>query len=418
MELTIENAVRVCLRQNPGLCSIKQRIYAQRERLLATSADKWAKLETGYRYTWLEQSPYMKFRDFPMFHALPFGKDRDISWYVQFVQPVFTGFALSTREVMEKLGVDLKKVEYELGTIELRYQVKTAYLMALTARGEMEVAKKKVKALKSHLKDARAMFKQGLIAKNDLLRSEVAFKEALQHLQKAMGGFSTRKTYLKMLLNLKIDTVIILKDVSGPDVTFDKPFSELVTIAMENRPEIRALNLSMKLALLHERLAKSNYLPTINLLGRYEQNGDDLLANRNDFRNSHNAILAIEARWKFFEWGKTGHEVMEATFKVKELEKQLEDLKNNISFQIKEALYSMDVARKNIATALTALKQAQEDFRLTKLQYKELLASTTDVLDSEQYLTQARHNLINARYGYLLAMSKLERAMGRDLYEY
>ena len=418
LQLSLEASIHEAIRQNPRLDALKQRIKAQQERFKATSLDKWAKFEASYRYTWLDQPPYVKFRDFPLENRIPFGKDRDVLWSIEFMQPIFTGFAISTKEALERLGVDLREVEYEIGRIDLGFYVKQAYLMVLMARGEVRVAKEQVKALKSHLKDAKAMFKQGLIAKNDLLRSEVAFKGALQELERAQGALKTKKAYLKTLLNIQANTPIVLTDVREPDLTFDKSFDQLKAIAQGHRPEIKALMVSIERAHLYKRLAKSNYFPNVYLLGRYEQSGDDLLANRNDFKNSHNTIIAVEATWRFFEWGKTRHEIQESTYKINELEKQLEDLKNNISFQIKEALHLLLVAKRNIATANTALEQAQEDLRLTKLQYKERLASTSDVLDAQHYLTQARQNLLSAKYGYLLAISKLERAIGQDLYEY
>jgi outer membrane protein TolC len=71
-------------------------------------------------------------------------------------------------------------------------------------------------------------------------------------------------------------------------------------------------------------------------------------------------------------------------------------------------------AEKNIKVAQTALAQAEENFRLYKEQYAEQMATTTDVLDAQNLLTEAKNNYYNALSDYHIAMAQLERAVGRD----
>jgi outer membrane protein TolC len=62
-----------------------------------------------------------------------------------------------------------------------------------------------------------------------------------------------------------------------------------------------------------------------------------------------------------------------------------------------------------------AVKQAEENLRITTLQYQEQIVISTEVLDAEVYLTQARTNYYQALYGYQLAWADLERAVGEPL---
>ena len=417
MRLTVGEAIRIALLRNPGLRSQKMRLLAQGERKAAARVDRFPKLEAGYRYAWLQDEPYIRFKDFPGIDEIPFGKNHEAEWYIQFVQPIFTGFALETREALEDLGVDIKEVELELSRLNLRFEVKRAYLLALVAGARLGSRKKTVEALKAHLHDAKAMYEQGLIAKNDVLRAEVAYRAALEGLEEARGELETKKAYLKSLLSLEPETEIGLSDMARwpDDGLYLKDCFEM---ALKERPEVRALRLSIQGAKLQRRIAMSSFYPTVNLVGRYEQSGDDVLARRNDFRNSRNSMLVLQANWRFFEWGKTRHAVKEAEYKVKALEKRLMELKNRIYYEIKKARISIRTAKANVETARAALLKAREDLRLTKLRYRERLADTSDVLDAERYLAGARENLIAARYGYLLAVAGLERAIGRDFYEW
>lgn len=46
---------------------------------------------------------------------------------------------------------------------------------------------------------------------------------------------------------------------------------------------------------------------------------------------------------------------------------------------------------------------------------KEQIATSTDVLDARNFLTQADTNYFRSMYGYLSAVAALERAVGRRI---
>jgi len=72
------------------------------------------------------------------------------------------------------------------------------------------------------------------------------------------------------------------------------------------------------------------------------------------------------------------------------------------------------VARANLATARVAVTQAEENQRITHVQYREQMAIETEVLDAQSYLVQARNNFYAALYGYQLAWVNLERAVAES----
>ena len=417
ISLTLKGAVERAIKENPDIRSLRERIKAQVEQKESVARDKWTKLQAGYQYTWFNESPYIKFKDFGLLGEVPFGKSREVHWYVQLTQPIFTGFALSTSVELASLGIDVKRVEYELGCLDLRFEAKRSFFALLMAQGGLRVARDEVKALEAHLKEAKAFFEQGLIAKNDLLRAEVAYRASLQRLEEARSQVKTLTAYLDSILDLPLDTRLKLKEIeSVPKI--DLSLDQLKEMALQNRPELKAAALSIRQARLEGRLAKSSLYPQLSLVGRYEQVGDDLLANRNDFTNSENALLILEAKWNLFEWGKTLHQMKEASYKANAMEEKARSLTNRVFYEIEKAKNTLLAKKKNMDTAKAAIKKAREDLRLTKLQFEEQLASTSDVLDARRYLTEAETNLLRARYGYLTALAMLERAVGVDFIHY
>jgi outer membrane protein TolC len=66
-----------------------------------------------------------------------------------------------------------------------------------------------------------------------------------------------------------------------------------------------------------------------------------------------------------------------------------------------------------VGLARETIASAEEAYRVTDAQVRAGAATTTDLLDSQAALTQARLNLERARYEEAMARVSLTRAMGR-----
>jgi outer membrane protein TolC len=91
---------------------------------------------------------------------------------------------------------------------------------------------------------------------------------------------------------------------------------------------------------------------------------------------------------------------------------QAESIADNIAFQVNEAYRNAVAARVGIDDARPAVEQATENYRLVRLRLREGAATPTEIADAQASLTRAQQNYLNARYNYLIAMDRLEYAMG------
>jgi len=187
---------------------------------------------------------------------------------------------------------------------------------------------------------------------------------------------------------------------------------DLLSQAMSCRPELKQLETALAQADLWIRMAQSDFYPKVYFTGRYEQLGDNPRATNNEFGNAYNTIIGAQAVWPFFEWGKTRADVNKARYDKKALDAKVEGVRDSIRLEVKNAHQQLLVADKNIDTAREALAQAEENFRITNLQYQQQVTTSTEVLDARTFLTQAEMNYYSALYGYMIARAELERAVG------
>ncbi len=405
--LTLDAAVREAVNNNP---LIRQAVEKERAAIAAeksAGADLLPKFSASYSYNRLKETPYAVFGGV----RLNIGAKDDFSWDVTVVQPLFAGFALTTKREMALLGIDMQKTAMEQAVLDVAAQAKVAYLRVLLAKKRLEVAREEVEQLEAHVHDAKQLYDQGMVPHNDLLKSQVALAQARQGRVTAESDLEVAISALNIALGRNVMEQTVVGDLPAfePGV-YNLP--ELFEKALKNRPELRQLKIALKQAGLKVKLASSSYYPTVSLIGRYEQTGDNARATNNDFGNFYNAVVGVQAQWTFFQWEKTGADRANAIHEKAALEQKIKSVRDSVLLQVRQAFQDIMVAEKNIDTARKALAQARENFRITDLQYKAGTTTSTELLDARTFLTQAEVNHYGALYGYRIAEAQLKRAVG------
>lgn len=405
--LSLDRALAIALANNPSIRIASATLAASRENTKAVRTENFPKFSASYAYQSLKDNPYAVFNGTKILTA---GRDQ-FSWDVAVDQPLFTGFALSAKTKMAELGVAIDKVQRQLAVLNLTEQVRLAYYTIFQRKQLLQVAKETVTQLTAHEKDASHFYAQGLIPYNDLLKSQVALSTAKQDRLQSQSELEMAVARLNTLLRLPMDQPTEIIDPKASPGSLPA----LVTLVQEAkrlRPEARALQLALDKSDQQLRLAKSAYYPEVDLEGKYERNGEDPGAVHNDYSNDHNASIGVKATWTFFEWGRKRALVNRQRHTHDALAAQLTQIQDTIGLQVKQSWLHLKVALANIHTAEEARKQAEENFRITRLQYQKSLATSSDVLDARTMLTQAEAKASNNVYDCLSARAELDRAVG------
>lgn len=404
---SVDEAVKEAIVQSPDLKEAVENIAGEKEAVNTSRADLFATASLNYAYTGLHKTPVQKTGQ----GDIPAGHTNQYHWDLTLAQPLFTGFALTTTLDLAKLGVRDREIEKEMVTLDLAQDVKKACYNLLLAEKMLMVAQGEVNSLTAHKNEARQFYNQELIPQNDLLRSEVALADSIQNREKAKANVKSAMALLNTLMDADINRLVNIKDIDQvPESNFD--LEQLGRHAIDKRPVIRGLKNSVEKTALSEKLAKSSRYPTVSLVGKYEQNGDGFEAADNDYTNSNNSSLTLQAEWTFFDWGKTGAQVRKTRHDKKSLQEKIRGTENHVRLEVKNALLNIEVARENIKTAKKALGQARENDRITNVQYAQQVATSSDVLDAQSFLTRADTNYYQALYGYMASLADLDRALG------
>lgn len=364
------------------------------------------KLSTSYVYSRMKDDS----RNFGQL-VVPASKD-NYEWRTTLTQPVFRGFELISSYELAKLGIDQSEMEVELEKLDLALRVKEAYFNILIADKAVDVAEKDVAARKSSADVARSFYKVGMIPINELLQAEVELANTQQALARAQNAARVARSAFNTVLSRPVNAPV---DVVEPDPLWEPVRGELqeyMARALENRPEIKVINIGLMQSDQEIRLANSKYYPEVSLTAEYVKEGDTPDVSGSDFHDARDLRAMANLTWTFWEWGKTRYSVREKESFKRELMKEKLGLEEDISFEVKQAVLDLETAEKNIPTTRKAVEQGEENLRVSEERYKAQVTTITEVLDAQTRLTQARVNYFSALYDHHLAKARLFKAMG------
>lgn len=405
--LTLKDAVAYGLAHNRSYLAAQQDVEAVNQQLRQAQADFYPKVDANYTFKSWKDAPYAVFDDM-RFEILPQSSNR---WEFQLNQPIFTGFALSSQLNIANMSLKIAEYRRDESRLNTVRDVERAFWNVLLGQKLLQVARDNVSSLEVQRRNAQANFDQGLVAPNDVLKAEVALAHARQRERTASKQLTLLRSRLNQILDVDLKTVLTLHE-EEIRLTEAPALERLYSLADERRPEYLSIETSIQQAGQGITAARSRYYPRLSGFAQYYREGDDFLANHNPYGNNDNAAVGLRVDWNWFEGGKTDAAAKEYKYRQKALEQRRTELREQIHLQVEDAYEQLGVARENLKTAQAALKQAEENERMTTVQYREQLVIFLEVLNAQVLLSQSRVDYYDALYGFKLAWADLERAVG------
>ncbi len=296
---------------------------------------------------------------------------------------------------------------------DLRAAVETQFLRVFEAQALEQIAGASVHELGDQVTVARARLASGVITNADLLRIEVAVANAQQQALEAHSQGATARAQLFAAIGLAPADAAELTLVE-PAARLAAARSRAATPSLASLlPQAQAhraeLARQAHLVLAAERQVDARtyaLLPDIDLEGAYIRTDGQLFAPPNS------AYLGLKASWAIWEWGATDLQRKAAAIQADAAHRDQEMLARQIESELTASLAQGEAAHGAVDSADKAVASAEEAYRVTDAALKAGAATTTDLLESQSALTQARLNLTRAQYELVLSDVALAHATG------
>ncbi len=196
-----------------------------------------------------------------------------------------------------------------------RYNAEKGYYDVLQAANTVNLDKETVDRLNEHLKNTQAQFAVGVVAKADVLRSQVELVNAQQTLTQAENSYEVAVSSLNNVIGLPTATRLNLSqglEYKPNDYTLDN----CVTYAMVNRPEIHQAEASVGMAQAAEKIANAGNLPQVSLGASNQWSNDSFPG-----QNKNNWALGVTLTQNIWDYGVTAAKVREAKANIVSMRK-------------------------------------------------------------------------------------------------
>ncbi|MEH2077227.1 MAG: TolC family protein [Nostoc sp.] len=309
------------------------------------------------------------------------------------------------RQAEEQERSDELAVETQYETIRLN--VATDYYNLQQADEQVRISQSAVQNSAASLRDAESLERAGVGTRFDVLRSQVTLANSQQNLTNAISQQQIARRQLATRISLPQSVNISAADPVQLAGLWNQTLEQTIVLAFQNRSELQQQLAQRNISEQQRRQALSALGPQVSLVASYS-----LLDQFNDSVSVTDGYsVGVRASLSLYDGGAARARASQAKANIAIAETQFAEQRNQIRFQVEQAYSNQQSSLENVQTANTALEQAREALRLARLRFQAGVGTQTDVINSENDLTQAEGNRVTAILGYNRALAQLQRSV-------
>lgn len=322
--------------------------------------------------------------------------------------PIFTGGELQGQIGQAKANYRSMLSAEEQAYNEMKETATTGYFNMLNATNMKALRQESVDRLQAHLDNVIAQYNVGIVARADVLRSEVELANAQQNYITASNEYDVAEATLNNIIGTPLGTTLLLKDRLQYE-PYENDMAYCLAYSEQHRPELKQAEYAIDSAEAALVVARSGHMPKVyaNASNNWGGNGSDWPGD-----DDENWSVGVTASMNVFDSGVTWskiHAAQENLAKAKESQRQIKD---NVELEVRTDYLNMREAEKRISTTQVAVASAEEDYHIAVVRYQAGVGTNIDVMDAQEALTQAKTNYYQALYNYNTSKAALNTSMG------
>jgi outer membrane protein len=287
-------------------------------------------------------------------------------------------------------------------------EVATRYVGLLHLKAQRRVLVQRRRTLEDHLKIVQDLYQHGVVARNDLLRTEVALR-SLGDTERALDSAEAgAREAMNVAMGQEPTRALELPDELGAPPAIPWNEVDCRSRAGQSNEGVRALRAKVRALEGEVAVRRSDGSPNVvaQAFHQYEQNSFTPAPNQNG--------LYVGLSWKIFD-GARASKVRQAASELDLGRRETREAENQAGNAAVAAYRDFQVALQEVRTSEANVAASEENFRILEDQYREGLAQSSDALDAEALLADSRFGLAARRYRAYAQQAVLLAVLGEDL---
>lgn len=288
---------------------------------------------------------------------------------VGLTQPIYMGGKIRAYNQIAGLSERLAKSKRSQELQNVILSTDEAYWQIISLVNRKKLADKYVETLTKFVHDVELMHVTGVATKADVLSVRVKLNEGEMVQTKVDNGLSLSRMLLNQICGLPTDTIVMLKE-EVVDTDVDEVPTESLEQVYSRRPEVASLQLATDIYKKKEKIALSEYLPTIALTANYLSSTPSFFDGvSTKFDGMWSVGIGIKA--PIFHWGASRKSLRGAKAQTNAMNYKLQEAKEQIELQVNQSEFKMKEVTKKLAMARKNLERAEENLKFANLGFKE-----------------------------------------------
>ncbi|TDG34876.1 TolC family protein [Pedobacter changchengzhani] len=345
--------------------------------------------------------------------TLKFGQKWNSNGGIQLSQQLFNQQIFTGLQAAKSSG-EYYNLMSQLTEEQVIEYVANNYYQVLVNRQQLNVIDTNIKNIGVVGKIVSNQYKNGLARKIDVDRINVNLTNLNTQREQIINGITQLENQLKYSMGMPVATPIMLPATELTKVTTLPVLTD--SIDLSNRTEVKLLNTQDKLLALQRKAYVSEYYPTLALAGNYtyssQSNSFDFLSTNEKAIGYGSSAIGLTLRVPIFNGFLTRSKIRQADVDIKKAQEDRVESTNGLNLAYENAKIQLRNNMNTINSQSKNVDLAQEIYKSTQNNYNNGLASLTDLLETENSLTQAQNTYTQALLNYKIAEIQLIKSNG------
>lgn len=333
---------------------------------------------------------------------------------IGFIYTLWSGGSIEANERAASLALSSSLAHAERTYQSVLAAVRSAFWSSLRAAAHLRVAEDALELTRTHLAQAEALLRAGVVPMGDVLRVKVAVSKAELDRITAENALDTTLVAIERLTGEMFSRTEIRSTIDSDTLnsieppSFDAP-SDAVGLALSRRAELSAYRAEVARARELARAASGSRSPRVFIAGEALSSGSSFWPSDDDSWH-----VQLGAAWTIFDGGEAAAKRDRALAASRALTHEAEDMEGRVRQEAVEATLALRSARTRLSVARDQVLTAEEDHRIAQRRYESQVGTNIDVLDARLALTSSRTAYVDAVFDIASAQSEIIFAAGMD----
>lgn len=338
------------------------------------------------------------------------------------------------------LQVDAADLQLQQDRQDLIMKAAQAYFEVLLAQDKLDLNQAQKAAIASQLAQAKANFQHGVStitdvdeaqAKFDVVQSqEIATNIEIENKKQAVelltGQLPTSLLGIQANIPLSMPTLADQAteqtnspQADQPQVNIPETHSTQISLpltawlqqAQQHNIAIQLKKMDYAIASKAVELNQAGHLPTLDAVANYT------VTNANGGINGYgsdlnNATIGLQLQIPLYQGGAVSSKIREAIANQQKAQQEIEAANRKAELETKKAYLDITSSMVQAQANVQSLHSAQSQLASTTKSFKLGIRTNVDVLNAQQQVFNAKRDLLQTHYNYLLGLLKLKYASG------